>query len=195
MNRLEEYNNIDSPVKLYEFMDKYIKYGYKDKNNKLHYPSDKDFNELFSELYVLSSSLDVINNGLGNCFDQVELERDWFNKNNYKFKTNFIWFELDYENNYNCHTYLIYQNNLKYYLFEHADSCNSGIHEFNSYVEAVKWQYDRFIESNKKAGNIINEEIIKNIHIYEYNIPETEISFEKYIDYILGSKEITNIIK
>ena len=46
---------------------------------------------------------------IGNCFDQTELERDWFTKNNYYVETYFEMVNLDYKNAYPTHSFLIYK--------------------------------------------------------------------------------------
>ncbi len=51
-----------------------IEYGYKDKDNHLHFFIDDNF----SSNYVLQSPLEVLQNKVGVCWDQVELERSLF---------------------------------------------------------------------------------------------------------------------
>ena len=41
----------------------------------------------------------------GNCFDQTELERDWFTKNNYYVETYFEMVNLNYKNVYPTHSF------------------------------------------------------------------------------------------
>ena len=71
---------------------------------------------------------------------------------------------------------------------------NKGIYIFDSYIDAIKYQMNKHIEYTKNSGNTINDEIIKHLHIYEYDEPKSNISFDEFIDHILDSKEITNII-
>ena len=63
-----------------------IKYGYLDINGNIHYVIDKDF----ESLYTLQSPGETLNNKVGVCWDQVELERYLFDKENIKFNTYFI---------------------------------------------------------------------------------------------------------
>ena len=188
---------IKTPEELLDFMSNNINYGYLGKNGRVYHYDDSDFNLDWHEQYILESKDDILENLYGNCWDQVELERDWFTKHKYNFKTIFIWFLFDYENSYSTHTTLIYQDKQTndYCLFEHADFENKGIHHFKTYQDAIKWEYDKHIEYNKKQGNPINEEILKHIHIYEYEHPKYGSTFMDFIDNIFNAKEITNIIE
>ena len=192
------YDEIKTPRELLEFMDN-IRYGFYGNDNK-EYINDgsEESNKIFQDAclteYSLADKDKVLKYRLGQCFDQTELERAWFREHNYEFKTIFIWFLFDYENTYPTHSYLVYKENDKYYYFEHADYINRGIYEFDSYEEAIKFQMNKHIEYTKNMGNTIDDEAIKHLHIYEYDISKYNISFEEFIDNILDSKEITNMI-
>ena len=71
-----------------EIMDKMnnINYGYLDINSNVHNSVD----DKFSELYRLQSPNEILNNKVGVCWDQVELERYLFSQKNVEFKTYFI---------------------------------------------------------------------------------------------------------
>ena len=53
-----------------------IEYGWIDKNNNKY----NEVNNLFSDNYILQSPEQVIENKIGICWDQVELERYLFEK-------------------------------------------------------------------------------------------------------------------
>lgn len=201
MDLLDIYKTINTPKELYEFMDKYIKYGFYGNDGKIYTndgteESDKIFQDACLDRYGLANKEKVLKYGLGQCFDQTELERAWFKEHNYEFRTIFIWFLFDYENTYPTHAYLVYKDKTtnKYYWFEHADSINKGIHEFNSYKEAIYNQMLEHISYTKNSGNKIDDEVLKHIHIYEYETNKYEISFYEFIDNIFESKEITDEI-
>ena len=198
MNLVDMYNKVNTPEELLNFMD-YIRYGFYGNDDK-EYINDgtEESNQIFQEAclteYSLANKDKVLKYRLGQCFDQTELERTWFKEHNYEFKTIFIWFLFDHENTYPTHSYLIYKDNNKYYYFEHSDYVNRGIYEFNSYEEAIRFQMNKHIEYTKNMGNVVDDEIMKHIHIYEYNEPSSNITFYEYIDHILDSKEITDKI-
>lgn len=68
-----------------------IKYGYLDLNGNIHYVIDEDF----GSLYKLQSPNETLNNKVGVCWDQVELERYLFDKKTIKFNTYFIVYYSD----------------------------------------------------------------------------------------------------
>lgn len=142
-----------------------IEYGWIDKNNNIY----KEVNNLFSDNYILQSPEQVIKNKVGVCWDQVELERELFEKKNIKFNTFFI---VHYDND-KCptHTFLIYEENNKYYWFEHSWEKFKGIHEYKSELEALKDIKEKFIkyELNSKYNPM-------NLCIYKYNKPKYGIS-------------------
>lgn len=194
MNRKELYKNIKTPEELLEFMSNNITYGIYGNDNKIYDLGTKEKEDLFEYAcknhYGLSSPKKLLEHGYGHCWDQVELERDWFKKHGYEFKTFYIMFLLDYDNSYATHTYLVYKKDNKYYYFENSDFNNRGIHEFNSYEEAVKYQREKHIEYNKSIGNKIDEEILKSLKIYEYENPKYGLNMKEFIDYVLSSKEV-----
>lgn len=181
---IEEYNNIKNPKELLEFMNQNIEYGFYGSDNKIHTPDSKDFNEEFDKYWVLCDKDRLLKYKYGNCYDQVELEKDWFKSNNYEFKTFFIYYDLNFENDYFTHTYLAYKENDKWYYFEHADYNNRGIHEFNSLNELKEFQKNKFIEFNKASGRKINEKINSKIKIVEYNITNHNINCDEFYEYM-----------
>ena len=100
------YENIKTPEELMIFMDQYIKYGIHGIDGKDYIPTygDNESNQKFQEasfsVYSFGGPSYILKYGLGHCWDQVELERDWFTKHHYECKTIYIWITLDYENSY-----------------------------------------------------------------------------------------------
>ena len=198
MNLIDSYNKVKTPDELLKLMDD-IKYGIYGNDNKVYInDGTKESNKIFQwaciNQYGLANKDKVLKYGVGQCFDQTELERAWFREHNYEYKTIFIWFLFDYEKTYPTHSYLIYKDNDKYCYFEHADEMNKGIYKFDSYIDAIKYQMNKHIDYTEKNGNIVDNEIIKHLHIYEYDEPKSNISFDEFIDHILESKEITNMV-
>ncbi len=180
----KEYNLIKSPEELYTFMEKYIKYGFYGINNKVYEGNSDNFDEAFDKYWILCDKDRILKYRYGNCYDQVELERDWFKKNNYEFKTFFIFFNIGSSNDYFTHTYLAYKDNNKWYYFEHADYLNRGIKEFDDLETLKLYQKDLFISFNKKMGKIINNNIISKIRIIEYNIKRHNCNSDDFYNYI-----------
>ena len=170
----EEYQNIKTPEELMDFMDKYIEYGFRGTDD-FDYKTDgsvecnRIFEKAMQKVYGLESPDYLLKCKLGQCLDQVELERDWFKKNNYDFKTIYMMFIFEYENPYTLHAYLIYKDKItdEYIVFEHADYNNKGIHRFNSYASANKWQKNALINYNILIGNKVTKKEIDSISLFE----------------------------
>lgn len=142
-----------------------IKYGYFDFNNKIHINIDEDF----SILYKLQSPQETLEHKVGVCWDQVELERYLFKKEEMEFKTYFI---VHYDDD-KCptHTFLIYKENNKYYWFEHSWEKYRGIKAFDTEIDALKDIKEKFIKDE-----LNNKYNFMNLCIYEYSTPEYGIN-------------------
>ena len=183
------YSDIKTPEELLDFMSNNISYGYLSKSGKVYRYGDDNFNENWYQEYVLENSSDVLNTKLGNCFDQTELERDWFYNNNYEFLTIFEMVHLDYDNNYPTHSFLVFKDkNNKWNWFENSDYKNRGIHTFNSFLEVIDYQYKCYLEQLKEY-NIKDEEIDKII-ITEFLKPKYHATADEYLDHVINSKRI-----
>lgn len=163
------YSRISSPQELQIFMDENIKYGFVDKNGKIYNdPSAKEWSENWYPTCIIQNGDGILNTGYGTCWDQVELERKWFDEHNYNFKTIFIWFEINEPNNYPTHTFLIFEKDNKYYWFEHSFEKYKGIHEFNTELEAIEFVKDKQLEYAIEKG-VATLEDKKLITVYEYS--------------------------
>ncbi|MBQ3306577.1 MAG: hypothetical protein IJG68_00130 [Bacilli bacterium] len=195
MNLEEEYNSIKTPEELLEFMNQYIHYGIFGTDHKEYTEWNEDSNSSFQEAcrkyFTLCDKNRILKHGLGICWDQVELERTWFEENHYKTKTFFIWFYYPNEDNsFITHTYLVYQDHNKYYYFEHSDEKNKGIYSFNTLKDAIKYQMEKHISFHKDLGYSITEEELNHIEIREFERPNYPCDNEAYMNHILESNII-----
>ena len=181
-------NNIKTPEELLDFMSHNINYGYLGKNGKVYHQGDSNFDEDWYKQYILEDKEDILENLCGNCFDQVELEREWFLNNGYEIKTIYEMVKLEYENVYPTHTFLIFKDNNSWCWFENADSNNRGIHRFNSLDELLDFQYKKYVEY-LKTFNIKDSEIEKII-MTEFDKPKENISSDEYLNHVINSKRI-----
>ena len=182
-------NNIKTPEELLEFMSNNINYGYLGKNGKVYHYDDADFNSDWYSEYILENKDDILKNLHGNCFDQVEFERDWFINNGYEIKTIYEMVNLNYENVYPTHSFLVFKNkNGKWCWFENADFNNRGIHKFDSFNDLIRYQYNKYLEF-LKTFNISNDEI-KNIIMTIFDKPKSHISASEYLNHVTSSKRI-----
>lgn len=179
-----KYEDIKKPAELLQFMD-IISYGFQDDEGKKYGSwNEEEFEKEVVTKWKLSSPERLLKVKIGHCFDQVELERDWFLKHKYNFKTYYIMFLLDEPNDYSTHTFLLYEENNKWNLFEHSDYFNRGIHEFSSLEEALKYEINHHVEMNRKYHEM-DEEILKHLHVYQYEQLRYNVSFNEFIGTIL----------
>lgn len=184
-----EFSNIVSPEELLEYMKTNVRYGFISKSGKIYNnPDSNDWNDWYSKC-IVQTGKEVLYSCTGTCWDQVELERFWFENNNYVIKTYFICFDVDYENNYPTHTFLLFKNNGKWYWFEHAWLDQMGIHEFNSEKEVLDYIMQKFFEA------AINDELAtkedrKLVACYEYTKLDRSLSVEEYIKHATKVKII-----
>ena len=192
--RKEKYSEVETPEELLKFMDEYVTYGIYGTDGKSYTNWENNINSEFQiacqTKYALCDKERILKYGLGTCWDQVELERFWFKEHNYKFKTYFIWFYFEENNNYGTHTYLVYEKNNKYYYFEHADFNNKGIYEFDSYEDAIKFQMEKHINFMKECNLSINNEILNHLQIIEFDINKYGINMSEYFENLFDSKII-----
>lgn len=180
-----KYEDVKTPEQLLKYMNENIRYGFIDDNEKEYGLCNIEQSQKNSKKkWKLSSPERLIKVKYGQCLDQVELERKWFEKHGYKIKTLFIWFELPYDNTYSIHAYLIFEDSGKYYYFEHANSNNRGIYEFSTYKDAINYQRKKHIENNKQRNHVGDKEL-KCLYIYEYDRPVYGCTLKEFIDYIL----------
>ncbi|MBR4178543.1 MAG: hypothetical protein IKR57_04270 [Bacilli bacterium] len=179
-----EYKDIKTPAELLEFM-KNIKYGFVGDNGKQYYDANsKEWNDNWYEHAIVQNKDEVLNSMCGTCYEQVEFEREWFIEHGYKIKTYFIWFYVCRPNNIPSHTFLIYEKNNKYYLFEHADMNNMGIYEFDSEEEGIKYALDKHIKFVYSCNCDIKESERGTLKIYEYSRPKDDLHIQEFLDYV-----------
>ncbi len=154
-----------------------IEYGWVDVSGKKHNSSDEDF----SDNYRLQSPTEIINSRVGVCWDQVELERFYFN--DWKIQTYFI---IHYdENKCPTHTFLTYEKNQKYYWFEHSWAKFRGIYEYETKKDLLRDVKNKFIKF--ELNNHFGED---NLFVYEYEKPQYHINVEEFYRHCESGKII-----
>ena len=142
---VEKYQNIVTPEELLEFMNQYFSYGYLGKDGRLFVPTDTDFDDSWYLNYQLQGVDDILDTRIGNCFDMVEFEREWFFSHGYQNKTFFEMVKVDYINPYPMHSFLVYQNDNSWYLFEFSDTKYRGIFKFSDLSELLEYQRSNYV--------------------------------------------------
>lgn len=160
-----------------------IDYGFKDADGKniIDTNLEKWDNE-FEDFYYLQRPDELLESKCGVCWDQVELERKLFTDNNISCKSYFIYI-VD-NDMLPSHTFLTYENNNKYYWFEHSWGMYKGVHEYNSEEELLKDVINKFKNDHKEVS------VNAPLYIYEYNKPKDHIKCNEFYKYIETQKPI-----
>ncbi len=159
-----------------------IEYGFKDENAKnILNTNPQKWDDEFNQFYYLQTPDELLKSRCGVCWDQVELERKLFQDNNIKFKTYFIY--ITDNDMLPSHTFLAYENDNKYYWFEHSWEIYRGIHEYESELELLLDVKQKF----RIEHNYISE---SSLYIYEYKKPKKHITCNEFYKYIETQKMI-----
>lgn len=156
-----------------------IEYGWVDKKGNKH----TIVNEGYSDNYILQSPKEIIQNKVGVCWDQVELERYYLKGNDWNIKTYFI---VHYdEDKCPTHTFLTFEKNNEYYWFEHSWERFRGIHKYHNTEELLLDIKKKFI-----INELQNQYNPSNLFLYEYKKPKFHISTEEFYKHCEKGKQI-----
>ena len=179
------FEKLKTPEELLEYMDKNIEYGYVSReSNKTYSNSDADFDSHFDKEYFLQTPEQLLSSKHGVCWDQVELERSWFSKNEYESKVYFLMFAKEELNNLPTHTFLVYKNDDKFYWFENSFGNQKGIHEYrdlDTLIEDVKRKQFDYAKNDHGA----TDDDFKDIKICEYETPKFGCNPDEFINNII----------
>lgn len=181
------YKNISTPKELLDYMSNNIKYGFVDENGMIYNnPDSNDWKENWYDKCIVQDGLGLLNTKYGICWDQVELERKWFEENKYKYKTLFLWFDI-YNSDLPTHTFLIYEYETKFYWFENSFEKYRGIHSFNSEKELIDDVKNKQLEYAISINKAIPE-YYQYLKYYEYSKPIKNIHVYEYIKHVTSQK-------
>lgn len=165
--------------KIMDVMDT-ISYGVLQDNMQVNEDSP-NWDDVIGNHYALQSPEELLTSKTGVCFDQVELERDLFTKENIEVKTYFI---CTYDgNDIPSHTFLTYEENEKIYWFEHSWYTYKGVHEYSSEKEMLLDIKNKFRESHSSSDDSLT-------FVYEYLKPDFGLSCDEFYAYCQKQKLI-----
>ncbi len=157
-------------LEIMKLMDE-VNYGWVDKDGNKHIKIED-----FADNYRLQTPKELIESKLGVCWDQVELERYYFKEKGIEVNSYFI---VYYDNKrFPCHTFISFEENNKFYWFEHAWERYKGIKEFNNEKELLKEVKKCFIELELK-GSYDEDYLV----IYKYSKPEEKLGTIEFYNY------------
>lgn len=146
-----------------------VEYGWMDIDKNIYINNEKGF----KKKYILAKPEEVAENKVGTCYDQVELERSIFKNLGLKFNTYFMIYYG--AKKLFTHTFAVYEENEKFYWFEHAWESNKGVHEYLSLYDLLKDVKEKF-EKYNKLHNID----LDYLCIYKYKKPKFHISLKDF---------------
>ena len=155
-----------------------IEYGWVDESGRRY----TEFDE-FSQKYRLQSPDQLRKSKLGVCWDQVELERELFNKKNLSFETYFIVYYDD--DKCPTHTFLIFHKDDKAYWYEHSWMLMRGLYQYDNSEAALKDIRVKFIDNE-----LDSQYNPKNLCIYEYVAPNKNFSCSEFYKHCESGKRI-----
>ena len=166
----KEFESTKTPEELLIFMKDNINYGLiGKKDNKLYSPKYEGWGEGEQPEQKFQNPKELLESGHGTCWEQTELERIWFSKNNFEFKTFLLMFGRDIGQKNPAHTLLAYKKDEKWYWFENSLDKHNGIHKFENLEDLIEDVKNKLIASARK--NEATEEDIKRCELYEYKTP------------------------
>lgn len=170
---------------LEDIMDKMnkINYGFNINHKDIYPKTDEEWSNDFSKQYFLQSPEELMHSKLGVCWDQVELERYYLEKENIPCASYFM---VEYDGlEYPTHTFMIVSLNDKYYWFEHSWEPYRGIKSFETKEEAlldIKTKFKKMLTNR----NISNEEIV----IYKYDKPPFGINSNDFFKHCENGEKV-----
>lgn len=179
------FNKLQTPLNLLDFMHETIAYGFVDKNGKKYIDQ---FEEWYSK-YIVQSGDQLLISKCGTCWDQVELERKWFQEHNYEFKTIFSWFGIPEPSEYPTHSFLAFKENDKWNWFENSFNAYRGIHKFDELNELIEYVKSKQLQFAIDTG--VAKQIDKNmISHYIYEQPKANLDVDGYTGQIIKKYSI-----
>lgn len=158
---------------------KVIEYGWIDKNGKKylnHLVKDK-----FIKDYYLQNPKDVWKTQIGICWDQVEVERQFFKEKKIPHQSIFMFYDDGLK--YPIHTFLLFKLDNKYGWIENTYTyVKDSIRYYDSIKEAIEDVTKEFIRENNLK--VIGDKI----YYFNYDKPKYGLDFNGYINHCRSSK-------
>ncbi len=156
-----------------------IEYGWCDIDKNVYKDADKGF----KRKYILSSPEEVLENKVGTAFDLVELERTYFKNLNKKFNSYFMIY-YDSKKIY-AHTFIVYEEQEKFYWFEYTWNKFRGIHEYMSL-------YDLLTDIRAKFTKLNNIRFMDEDYlcVYKYKKPKYHIGLKDFYKHCENGENI-----
>lgn len=133
------------------------------------------------DTYIYDAS-EVLEKKEGNCWEQVELERELFNKFGINVTSYYVSMS-DSKGNFQTHTFIVYKKGSFYCWFEHSWTLYEGIHEYES-LEAL------LLDVKTKLVNDFSSVDEVYAFVYEYEKPDKKMKSVEFMNYCQMQKLI-----
>lgn len=141
----------------------------------------------------LQAPADFVKHHIGNCWDQTELQREWFKRHGYDFKTYFLYYYIR-DDFCPSHSILAYRENGKWYWFEPmfygADEDYVGVHEYMNENELLTDFRAKFLHYGQQTGLLPHKIDNGGGSLYEYSRPEYGISDVEFYNFCRTGRKI-----
>lgn len=140
---------------------------------------------------ILQSPEELVKHHVGNCWDQTELQRMWFEKHNYEVKTYLLYYYLSDEN---CpsHSILIYEDTGIWFWFEPmfcgTEVEYSGVHKYGTEKELLDDFRRVFAKNGQKTGFLPRKLEKQKWNLYRYDCPKYGLSDTEFYRHCRGDK-------
>lgn len=129
------------------------------------------------------ASLDeIFEYGIGICFEQVALEKLFFDSQKFKNECYAIY------NHHMCHAFLIYEHNHMYYKFEHSSYKNKGIFEYQS-------KEDLLIDEIRNFYNRHNLKNMNHLVLFQYDTIYANADSQEIKDMFDHQENLIHLLK
>lgn len=123
----------------------------------------------------LQAPAELVKHQVGNCWDQTELQREWFERHGYRVRTYLLYYYISDEN---CpsHSILVYEEDGRWVWFEPM-FCGtaveySGVHKYGSRSELLADLRRVFVLNGQQSGWLPEKLDAERWELYEYTRPK-----------------------
>ena len=175
--------NLDS---LYDFCQS-IDYGWVDRSGRKHFETNH------SATYFLQSPAELLQNQIGICWDQTELQRAWFSSQGIPVETYFLYYYIS-DDNCPSHSILTFTKHGKPHWFEpmfkNTAVYYAGIHGYDSIDDLLAHFRTKFVRNGQASGFLPADFHLENLELYRYSRPTYGISGPEFYNHCRTGERI-----
>ncbi len=175
------FSKIKNPQELLDFFEKNMKYGFTC-GDKVFVDTEPDFQKNMDKLYKLRVGEDFIKSGYGVCWDFCEFERLYFEKKKIPHECYFYLSFYAHNQGGPTHTFLLFNQNKKWFWFEFSWLKYRGIWEYASKEDALKDILEKFIDFFDRN--------FEKVEVYKTTKAKAGLNTFEFVEHCLAGEEI-----